>query len=73
MFTVVGLPRTLLPANRVRVLNGAEAFIAGLDNRLRNHYNESVIIILLCVRFLKLHCDGGLITIKIITGCSISL
>lgn len=70
---VVGLPRALLLANRVRVLNGAEAFIAGLDNRLHNYYNESVIIILLCVRFLKWYCNGGLITIEIITGFSISL
>lgn len=70
---VVGLPTALLLANRVRVLNGAEAFIAGLDNRLHNHYNESVIIILLCVRFLEWYCNGGLITIQIITGCSISL
>lgn len=71
---VVGLPRALLLlANRVRVLNGAEAFIAGLGNRLHNHYNESVIIILLCVRFLEWYYNGGLITVKIITGCSISL
>lgn len=49
---VVGLPRALLLANRVRVLNGDETFIAGLDNRLHNHYNESIIISLMCVRFL---------------------